>query len=177
MLQNARNDIDAALDSYAQAIAADNKFAPAYVERAALQVATGHWSRAAESAAKAIALDPDAFPRAYYLAAVADGRLKLLDAAEKDVAAGLRVDPDREFPELEYLDGLTRLSKGDVRRGREQLQSYLSHAPDGMYAADARQQLGEPPASSSRPELPKRSVDQRLINYVGKFRPHNSHAR
>jgi tetratricopeptide (TPR) repeat protein len=143
----AQNDAAAALDSYAQAIAADNKFAPAYVELAALQVVTGQWSRAAESAGKAIALDPDAFPRAYYLAAVADGRLNLLDAAEKDVAAGLRVDPDHEFPELEYLDGLTRLSQGDVRRGREQLQSYLSHAPDGMYAADARQKLSESPES------------------------------
>ncbi len=147
MLQNARNDIDAALDSYAQAIAADDKFAPAYVELAELQAETVYWSQAAESAGKAIALDPDAFPRAYYLAAVADGRLKLLDAAEKDVAAGLRVDPDHEIPELEYLDGVIRLSKGDVLSGRAQLESYLSHAPDGMYAADARQQLGEPPAS------------------------------
>jgi tetratricopeptide (TPR) repeat protein len=146
-LQNAQGDIDAALDSYAQSIAADDKFGPAYVELAALQVETGHWSHAAESAGKAIALDPDAFPRAYYLAAIADSRLNRLDAAEKDIAAGLRVDPNHEFPDLEYLDGIMRLSKGDVLRGKEQLESYLSHAPDGANAAGARQRLGQPPES------------------------------
>jgi tetratricopeptide (TPR) repeat protein len=143
MLQVAQKGVAAALDSYTQAIAADNKFAPAYVELAALQVATGQWSQAAESAGKAIALDPDAFPRAYYLAAAAELRLNRSDAAEKDVAAGLRVDPDHEFPDLEYLDGIMRLGNGDALRGIAQLESYLSHAPDGMNAAGARQQLAK----------------------------------
>jgi tetratricopeptide (TPR) repeat protein len=147
ILEAEQKDFAAAQDSYTQAITADNKFAPAYVELAALQVATGQWSQAAESAGKATALDPDAFPSAYYLAAAAELRLNRSDAAEKDVAAGLRVDPDHELPDLEYLDGIMRLGKGDLRRGREQLESYLSHAPDGMNAADARQQLGEKPQS------------------------------
>jgi tetratricopeptide (TPR) repeat protein len=88
MLQVSQNDAAAALDSFTQAIAADNKFAAAYVELAALQLATGQWSQAAESAGKAIALDPDGFPRAYYVAAVADGRLNLLDARKSTSRQG-----------------------------------------------------------------------------------------
>jgi len=49
---NAQNDIDAALDSYAQAIAADDKFAAAYVELAELQAETGYWSHALSPPAK-----------------------------------------------------------------------------------------------------------------------------
>ena len=144
MLEAAQKDSAAALNSYTQAIAADDKFAPAYVELAELHLAARQWSEATESAGKAIALDPDAFPRAYYFAAVADLRLNLTDAVEKDIAAGLRVDVGHEFPDLEYLDGIMHLRKGDVPGGRKQLESYLSHAPDGVNAANARQRLGEP---------------------------------
>jgi tetratricopeptide (TPR) repeat protein len=147
MLQAAQNDSAAALDSYAQAIAADDRFAPTYVELAELQAAAGQWNNAIESAGKAIALDPDSFPRAYYLTAVANVRLNLADAADKSVAIGLRVDPDHDFPDLEYLDGIMLLNNGDLPGGRKQLESYLSHAPNGVNAANARQQLAEMPES------------------------------
>src|SRR5208282_681739 len=137
------NDSVGALHSYTQAIAADEKFAPAYVELAALQTAAGDWNKAIESAGKATALDPDAFPRAYYLSAISNVRLNQADAAEKSAGEGIRVDADHEIPDLEYIEGVLLLSKGDVPGGRKQLENYLSHAPGGVNAANARQQLAE----------------------------------
>jgi tetratricopeptide (TPR) repeat protein len=143
MLEASGNDFVAALHSYTQAIAADEKFAPAYVELAALHTAAGDWNKAIESAGKATALDPDAFPRAYYLSAISNVRLNQADAAEKSAGEGIRVDTDHEIPDLEYIEGVLLLSKGDVPEGRKQLEKYLSHAPGGVNVANARQQLAE----------------------------------
>jgi hypothetical protein len=143
MLEASMNDSASAAQSYAQAIAADEKFAPTYVELAALQSAGGEWNKAIESAGKATALDADAFPRAYYLSAVSNVRLSHADAAEKSALEGIRVDADHEFPDLEYIDGVLLLSKGDMPGGRKQLDNYLSHAPNGVNATNARQQLAE----------------------------------
>ena len=143
------NDSVAALHSFTQAIAADEKFAPTYVELVALQVAAGDWNKAIDSAGKATALDPDAFPRAYYISAVSNVRLNQADGAEKSAVEGIRVDGDHEIPDLEYIEGIFLLSKGDVPGGRRQLQNYLSHAPNGVNAANARQQLADTPGSNS----------------------------
>jgi tetratricopeptide (TPR) repeat protein len=145
MLEASRGNSAAALHAYTQAIEADGKFAPAYVELAALQSVGNEWSKAVESSGKAIALDADAFPRAYYLNAVAHVRLNEAESAEKSAVEGIRVDTDHELPDLEYIEGVLLISKGDVRGARMQLQNYLAHAPNGINAANARQQLAELP--------------------------------
>ena len=145
MLEALRNNSAAALRAFAKAIEADPKFAPPYVESAALQSVGGEWDKAAESSGKAIALDPDAFPRAYYINAVSHVRLNQADSAEKSAVEGIRVDTEHEIPDLEYIEGILLISKGDAPGARKQLENYLSHAPNGANAANARQQLTEIP--------------------------------
>jgi tetratricopeptide (TPR) repeat protein len=147
MLQASRGNSTAALRSYAQAIAADDKFAPVYVELAAALTVGNEWDKAIEAAGKATALDAEAFPRAYYIAAVSSVRLTQADAAEKFAEQGIRVDADHEFPDLEYIEGILLFAKADVPGGRKHLESYLSYAPNGVNAANARQQLAETAAS------------------------------
>jgi tetratricopeptide (TPR) repeat protein len=147
-LQAAQSDSNGALKSYARAIAADDKFAPPYIESAVLEAGAGQWDKVVDHTNIAISLGPDSFPRAYYLSAFANFMLKRGDAAKKSVAEGLRVDEDHEYPDLEYIDGILRMTYGDVAGARKQLQSYLDLAPNGANAANARQQLMDLPKAN-----------------------------
>jgi tetratricopeptide (TPR) repeat protein len=141
ILQSSQNDAAAALRSFAQAIAADDKFALPYIESAALESAASQWSTVVEHTAKAISLDPDSFAVVYYLNAMANVRLGEADAARKSVTEGLRVDQDHAYPDLEYIDGMLRMSNNDPEGARTQFQSYLARTPDGPNADNARQLL------------------------------------
>jgi tetratricopeptide (TPR) repeat protein len=146
MLEAATFNTPAALRAFAKAIEVDPKFAAPYIEAAALQSAGGDWAKAIENTGYAIALDPEAFPRAYYLNAVAHVRLNDADDAQKRAEAGIRVDVDREFPDLEYMEGVLLMSNNDNKGARKYLESYLAHAPKGVNADIAKKQLAELPA-------------------------------
>ena len=72
---------------------------------------------------------------------MANVRLNQTDAAQKSVAEGLRVDQDHAYPDLEYIDGILRMSKGDSNGARTQLQAYLALDPNGINAENARHLL------------------------------------
>jgi tetratricopeptide (TPR) repeat protein len=146
MLEASRGDVAAARHAFEQAIVADDKFAPPYIELASLEAAAGDWQKTVEHSSRAISLDPDSFPLAYYLNAVANVRMVNADAADKSAAAGLRVDQDHEYPDIAYIEGLLLSSKGDQQGARKEFENYLAEAPSGINAASAKQQLAELPA-------------------------------
>jgi tetratricopeptide (TPR) repeat protein len=143
MLQSGEKDAGAALKSFAQAIAADDRFAPPYVESAVLEADAGQWAKVIEQTNKAISLAPDSLAGAYYLNAMANVRLNQGDAALKSVAEGLKVDQDHEYPDLEYIDGVLLMTKGDAEAARKQFESYLGIAPNGTNATTAQKLLNE----------------------------------
>ncbi len=146
-LQVSLNDNDGALQSYTKAIAADDKFAEPFIDLAVLEAAASQWDKAIENTEKVFSLDPDAFPRAYYLNTMANIRLKKMDAAMKSVTQGIRVDQDHLYPDLQYMQGILLVGKGDFAGARAQLQSYLTLAPKGDNAENASQQLKGLPAA------------------------------
>jgi hypothetical protein len=146
-LQASLNDSNGALQSYTKAIAADPQFAEPYTDLAVLETAAALWDKVVEHTDKVISLDPDAFPRAYYLNTMANIRLKKMDAAIKNVAQGIRVDQDHLFPDLQYMQGILLINKGDMAGARTQLESYLALAPKGDNAQNASDQLKSLPAA------------------------------
>jgi hypothetical protein len=146
-LQASLNDNNGALQSYTKAIAADPQFAEPYIDLAVLESAAALWDQVIQNTDKVIALDPDSFPRAYYLNTMANIRLKKMDAAMKNVAQGIRVDQDHLFPDLQYMQGILLVSKGDMAGARTQLESYLALAPKGDNAQNASDQLKNLPAA------------------------------
>ena len=146
-LQASLNDNNGALQSYTKAIAADPQFAEPYIDLAVLESAAALWDQVIQNTDKVIALDPDAFPRAYYLNTMANIRLKKMDAAMKNVAQGIRVDQDHLFPDLQYMQGILLVGKGDMAGARTQLESYLALAPKGDNAQNASDQLKNLPAA------------------------------
>jgi tetratricopeptide (TPR) repeat protein len=146
MIEAATFNNPAALRAFAKAIEADPKFAAPYIEAAAVQSTANDWAKAIENTGYAIALDPEAFPRAYYLNAVAHVRLNDADDALKRADAGIRIDVDREFPDLEFIAGIVLASDNNAAGARKYLESYLAHAPNGVNAAIAKRQLADLPA-------------------------------
>ena len=143
ILQSSQKNLGAALQSYERAITADEGFAPPYIESAALESASAQWAKVIEHTSKAISLAPDSFAGAYYLSAMANVRLNQTEAAQKSVSEGLRVDQDHTYPDLEYIDGILRMSKGDSNGARTQFQAYLALDPNGINAENARHLLTE----------------------------------
>ena len=141
MLQVSQKEERDAAKSFTSAIAADERFATPYIELAVVESGIPQWDKVAEHAGKAISLDPDSFPRAYYLSAMANIRLKKNDVARKSSAEGIRVDQDHLYPDLQYMQGILLIAAGDRLQGREQLEIYLELAPDGDNADNARAQL------------------------------------
>ncbi|HYA19020.1 MAG TPA: tetratricopeptide repeat protein [Bryobacteraceae bacterium] len=143
MLQVSQQDLPGAMKSYAKAIEADEHLAAPYIELAVLETEAPDWAKVAEHSSKAIALDPDSFPRAYYLNTMANIRLHKTAEALKSSTEGISVDPDHAFPDLEYMQGMLLISTGDKTRGRAQLQSYLDLAPNGDNVDNAKAQLAK----------------------------------
>lgn len=143
MLQTLQDNVRGGANSYARAIAADEKFAPAYVEAAVLEATAGQWDKVIEHTSKAISLAPDSLAGAYYLNAMAYVRLNKTDIALKTVTQGLAVDQYHEYPDLAYIDGVLLMKKGDRNGARTQFQNFLSLAPDGVNAVNARELVKE----------------------------------
>jgi hypothetical protein len=141
MLQEGGGDMAGALASYKKAMIADPKFALAHLHAAIASAALSQWPDVADEAGKVIAIDPESFPRAYFLSAIADLQLKHYEEAEKMAIAGLKVDPDRANPDLEYALGMALVGRNNRSGAVEHLRTYLSLAPQGGSARTAKQQL------------------------------------
>ena len=164
ILQRVTGDRKGAQISFAAAIRSEPKYAPPFVDAAALEAVQGAWQKALAYSQTAIDLNAAAFPEAYSWNAIADLNLQKLDAAEKSAREGLKLDTAHRYAELEYALGLVLESKGDSKGSAEHLQAYLEQAPNGSNAASARSELAqlkssaEPIAASSDMSKPVMSA-------------------
>ena len=143
LLQLGGGDKQGALKSFRASIQADPKFAPPLVQAAFLESAAGDWNTARDDSQKAIDLNPAAFPDAWALNALGNLSLGNTDAAEKSAREGLKLDPQHEYPELEYALGSVLAGKQEDEEARRHLQAYLALSPQGPNADAARSTVAE----------------------------------
>jgi tetratricopeptide (TPR) repeat protein len=148
ILRQSDGDRESALKAFLEAVRADPKFALPYIRAAELEAIKGDWTMALEHSQKAIDLNPAAFPAAYAVNAMANVSLQRADLAEKNALEGLKLDTERQYPELEYSLGIVLYSKGDVAGASKHLQNYLHQSPNGSNAAGARTQLAQMEAAA-----------------------------
>ncbi len=141
VLQERKGDLSAAKKSYKEAVQGDDAFALAHLQAAGVEVARQDWQEALAESDKVIALDAEAFPRAYLLNAQANLNLHHVDEAEKSAREGLKLDDEHRFPELEYVLALVLIDKGDRASAMQHLEAYLALDPRGASADAAREQL------------------------------------
>jgi tetratricopeptide (TPR) repeat protein len=158
-LQNLGKLADAA-HAYKKAAAADPTFAQPLIRAAAIEEASGDMKEALALTDKAIKLNPNAFPDAYSLNAIAAISTQNADAAEKSARAGLALDTSHQNPELEYALGMVLSTKDDPAEGRQHLQKYIEQSPDGPNVSAAKDELaqlqktnGSEAAAPAKPEV------------------------
>ncbi len=136
--------------AYHKAVIADPKFATPYASLAALALKESNWQELAGDSDKAIELDPDDFPDAYYFSAVAHFQLGQLDIAEKSGRQAVARNLDEHNPRAHYVLGLILAQKGNPADGAEQLRAFLKVAPTVADADRIRQQQQEMEQAANR---------------------------
>ena len=124
-----------------QAIEADSKFVPPYVNLASMAGEQRDWPRMAELSQRALALNPYEYPLAYFYDAIAGYNLRNFDAAEKSAREARRLDSQYHMPRVDFLLANILLQRDDYAGAAEQLQSFLKYSPSGAEADSARELL------------------------------------
>jgi len=143
ILRQREGDGVGAEKSFALAMAAEDSWVLPFVYTCQLEASRQEWQPALEHAKKVIAVDPKAFPGAWFVSAWASLNLHDLDAAESSAREALALDTEHEFPELDYVLALALSDKGDKMGAAEHLKAYLEHDPKGRRAQAARDQLSQ----------------------------------
>jgi len=120
------------------------------VHLAGLAIAAQSWEEAASFTARAIALAPGDFPRAWLYDARANFMLKRLEQTESSARRVIDLDSGHAFPGAEYLLGMTLAARGDSGEASSHLRSYLELARRVKFAEPARRRLAEMTAESKR---------------------------
>lgn len=143
VLQEREGNAVAAEKSYRTAMTFEDGFLPVYAYACALEISRQEWQAALDHSKKILALEPGAFPAAWYASALALLNLHDIPGAEKSAREGIAIDSDHEYPELEYVLALALADKGDRSGAMEHLTAYLKLDPNGKIAQAAREQLAE----------------------------------
>lgn len=150
-VQLRRNDTESAKTSFQQSINADPKYVNPYDGLGQIAFQTRQWPAVVETTNQLIALNPVNFPSAYFMNGVANYYLGNLDAAEKSVRQGIKVDEDHQIPRLQYVLGMILLRKQEYREASEHLEQYLALAKQPADIEETKKELGEIARLSGNP--------------------------
>ncbi|HYB98074.1 MAG TPA: tetratricopeptide repeat protein [Candidatus Limnocylindrales bacterium] len=135
--EDARGEPEAALRSFARAVAADSRSAWAHGCLAWAHIRRGSSLRALWHALRARSLDPY-YADSWTLVAYVAHSLRLDAVAERALEAARRIDRERNWPYLARAEFAA--TRGDTETARKVLREYLRHMP---LDAEARTRLAE----------------------------------
>jgi hypothetical protein len=138
-----RGDTAGAVQAWQEAAKADGKYLLPYEKLAAYADRKEQWDEVARYSSAWIQLDPDDFPAAYLLNAIANARLKRIDEAERAARAGLLIDRNRRMPRLSYVLGLILAEKHQYAESVEQFRDYLKYMPNAKDAEAVREHISK----------------------------------
>ncbi len=157
-----QNRKEQAREAYAKSLEADAKYTKPYLQLALLAAQDRNWQEVADTTDRLLRLDAFDYPQAYFFNSVANFNLRKLDAAERSVREGLKLDTQNRIPKMKHLLGVILANKQDYVGAAEQLRAYLPHAANEQEAELVRKQLAEverfaglsavPPAGQPKPE-------------------------
>jgi tetratricopeptide (TPR) repeat protein len=136
-----RNDLAGAVEAWKQAQTSDPHYVKPYESLTTMADRKGDWAESEKYSRMWIALDPEDFPGAYLLNAVANARLNKPEQAEKAAREGLRLDKEQRIPRMQYVLGLILMDKKQYTESAQCFRKYLELAPNAGDAAIVRQQL------------------------------------
>jgi len=138
-----RSDLTNAVSAWQHAAQADPKYVKPLEKLTLWADQKQDWAAEEKYSDAWLRLDPDDFPGAWLLNAIAKAHLGQSDEAEHSVREGLRVDKEQRVPRLSYVLGLLLAAKRQFVESAECFRTYLKLAPNARDAEAVRQQLAE----------------------------------
>lgn len=135
-----QNQFDLAKKEYRQALAADAKFVSPYFGLAAMAIVENKWEDAAQLTDQLIALNPFAYPMAYFFNAAANYNLGKLDVAEQSARKFQQRDTAHSRPDIALLLGNILAGKHKYAEAAQLYRDFLAAKPDAPNAEDVRKE-------------------------------------
>ncbi len=140
-IQAAQGQIEAARNSFNQAVSADPKFVVPYVEISALEYRARRWQELADTSEKAVALDPFHYPQTFFLNAVANYNLHKIDRAEESARRAQKLDVNHQIPQISHFLGVILAERQNYAAAAAEMRDYLKFAPEASDATEIRTQI------------------------------------
>jgi len=138
-----RSDVSNAVNAWQRASQADPKYVKPLEKLTLWADQKQDWTAEEKYSDAWLRLDPDDFPGAWLLNAIAKARLGQTEQAEHSAREGLRVDKEQRVPRLSYVLGLLLAAKHQFVESADCFRTYLKLAPNARDAEAVRQQLAE----------------------------------
>lgn len=140
-LQAKQSSFVDAQESFRQAVTSDSSLTTGYVDFALVAAQQQNWQAVAEMTDTLVQRFPDSSPVYWFLNSAAYYNLGKTKEAESSIMRALRLDPQRQLPQVEYLYGLVLGNKKDYKSATEHISNYLRLAPNSKDSLQARQAL------------------------------------
>lgn len=137
-----------------------------------LESSSRNWAEAAQAASEVIAKDPGhKFPEAHLHKALAKFYLQDLDAAAASAAEAIRLDPNHQLQNSEYISGLILEARREYPAAEEHYRKYLANEPKASNADAVRARLANLGKSGTSnvamPELDAVDLNVRAVRGIG----------
>lgn len=142
-VQMKQNDFHEAQQSFQQAVTHDSGFLPAYAELAHIAAAQKQWKELADVTARLVQSSSDASPEFWFLNSAANYNLGKIEDAQSSIERAMRLDPNHQVPQAEYLYGVILAAGGQYKSAAEHVSAYLQLHPQAEDASSARRLLAE----------------------------------
>jgi len=153
LARQSRNDAAGAVAAWKEAQQSDPRYIKPYENLTVAADHRGDWAESEKYSHLWIQLDPEDFPGAYLLNAVANARLNKPEEAERAAREGLRLDKDQKIPRISYVLGLILMDKKEYAESARCFRKYLDLAPNAGDAAIVRQQVPKLEELAGAPKL------------------------
>jgi Tfp pilus assembly protein PilF len=134
------NQFDLAKKEYTQALGADPKFVSPYFGLAAMAIVENKWADAVQLTQQLVALNPFAYPMAYFFNAAANYNLGNLDAAEQSARKFQQMDTAHSRPDIALLLGNILAGKHQYAEAAQLYRDFLAAKPDAPNAEEVRKE-------------------------------------
>jgi len=135
------NHLDEAQGACSKASGADAEYAPAYLCLADVAGQLHQWDQMQELADRALKLDALQSVYGHFYCAMAQFHLNQLAAAERNAQDSIDADHFHHLPQAHLLLAQIYGTKRDLHHAAEQLQAYLTDAPNAPDAGEVRKRL------------------------------------
>jgi tetratricopeptide (TPR) repeat protein len=140
-LQARQSSLVDAQESFRQAVTSDSSLTTGYVDFALVAAQQQNWQAVAEMTDTLVQRFPNSSPVYWFLNSAAYYNLGKMKEAESSITRALRLDPQRQLPQGEYLYGLILGNKKDYKSAAEHISAYLRLDPNSKDSLPARQVL------------------------------------